>query len=184
MTAPTLRRQDTGLVLILDGVVSERQINGRRVTEHEVETRDVIADHVQELARDYSLTWILSPYPTISGIQAGQARIEEVFSFLDQSRGVLVTLTRPGLPNERDLLIRAYPWERRDSDSFVVSLELRRARIAETTTIEGGIVRAGRSNRDDVAASMSGTKDKGDRSTKSANKSLLRAAVDLVTGGS
>lgn len=179
----TLTRQDTGAVLVLDGVLRSTETRDIAITVHPVQDQRVITDHAQPRARDRSFEWLVSTTPTIGGITKGDARFDEVQGFFEGvEKGVALTLFEPGMPIRRDLRLIGYPFTK-ESMARRYTITLREAQIALTRSVEMRPERSKKTPRSDVKAGRSGITDRGQQSTTEARPSFLATGLTLLTGG-
>lgn len=180
----SLIRQDTGHQLVLDAVVSTREVMPTRVTQHPVETQATITDHAQPQAIGRQLELIVSERPAVQGLTTGPERVAEVIAWLEGvRRGTALTLVEPDLPVRRDMRLTDLTWTKDLAGGIRVSLTLLQGIVATTRSVELSPNRSARRRttpRADVAAGRAGTEDRGQRAGK---QSTLSAIVDLVGGG-
>lgn len=181
----SLIRQSDGDQLVLDAVVSTREVLPTRVTLHPVQTQQVITDHAQPQAIGRQLDVIVSETPAVSGLTTGPERIAEVIAWLEVvRRGEPLTLVEPDLPVRRNMRLTDLTWTKDLAGGIRVNLTLLQGVTATTRTVElqtrptggGG---AGQTPRADLAAGRAPTEDRGDRAGR---QSFLSAGVDLLWG--
>lgn len=177
---PTLVRQDTGAVLILDGIVSSREALDILVTQHPVQNQSVVTDHSQPMALARQLEWWVSPDPTIPGITAGPERLTEVRQWLDAvSTGVALTLNEPGTPNPtlRDMRLQARPWSMEGTTAAKVTLTLLQVSTATQRTADLGRGGTGKTPRPDAAAGRTDTQERGPQTPESRPSLAVSALI-------
>lgn len=185
----SLIRQDTGNQLVLDAVVSTREVMPTRVTQHPVETQATITDHAQPQAIGRQLELIVSERPAVQGLTTGPERVAEVIAWLEGvRRGTALTLVEPDLPVRRDMRLTDLTWTKDLAGGIRVSLTLIQGVIATTRTVDLGPTRtSGRRTtpRADVAAGRAPTEDRGRRAGKSTSfaKGLINLGQSVLGPG-
>ena len=94
MITALLKREDTGEVLVLDGLLSATLSRDVLVSTHPTEDQGVVTDNAQRRALSVALSVVFSEIPAVGGLLSGPARMAEVLGFLDAvSVGIPLTFT-------------------------------------------------------------------------------------------
>lgn len=176
---PTLVRQDTGDVLILDGVLTSRAEQPIEVSKHPVQRLSVMTDNAQAGALTRSLEWEVTQLSMVPGVTRGPQRITEVEEWLDAVKGIPLTLNEDAATTRGDLFLERWAWIRQGTTSVTMSLDLVQAQIASTRTVTLAAVGAGgtgKTARADVAAGMAGDENRGEQPTQS----ILATSADTI----
>lgn len=180
-----LLRDDGGAPLIVDGAVRVAQSNPGYVTQNVVPDRASIADGVLVYPIRVGLEAIVSPDPAADNVTTGDARIQEVRTWLEQARADAVTLSLqvPGDPIVTDLVIESYTTQRGVSNAIQMSVELVEVRIATEQAVGLAQVTRAKEPTDAAAADLAKKEDKGRRGKRSILAAGIEDGLRALTGG-
>ena len=181
---PTLVRQDTGDVLILDGVLTSRAEQPIEVSKHPVQRLSVMTDNAQVGALTRALEWEVTQLSMVPGVTRGPQRITGVEEWLNAVKGgIPLTLNEDAVTTRGDMFLERWAWIRQGTTSVTMTLDLVQAQIASTRTVTLAAIGGrggGKTARKDVAAGLAEDENRGEQPTQSVLATSADTAISAV----
>ena len=130
-----LTRED-GRSFQLDGVGRIAVSPSNRITDHPIESGSSVADHVQPLPLDITVTAFATETPLSSqSSTGGQAHVDELLAFLEEGRQGLWIFTGDRIGTVSDLALTRWPHDFGSTRGLILQLGFKQVRVATAQTV-------------------------------------------------